>query len=127
MALVIESNQRTFKAGADLSGSQYYLVKLSGTDGTTVVLATSATDKIIGVLENAPVSGDNAVVRLISSTGTGKVKSGGDITAGDKLTTNGSGKAISTSTSTNRVFGIALATTTSGDIVEYIPVTEVVA
>jgi hypothetical protein len=124
MATTVESNFRTFVAGADLSAKQFFLVKLSSGN---VVVSTAATDKIIGVLDNAPVSGDDAVVRLLSSSGTGKVKTGGSGSAGDKLTSDGAGKAITTTTSTNRVFGLALTDFTSGDVVEYLPVTEVVA
>lgn len=124
MATTTESNFRTFVAGADLSSSQFCGVKLSSGN---VIVCTAQTDKCIGILDNAPVSGDDAVVRLLSSAGTGKVKTAGSGSAGDKLTTTTAGAAIATVTSTHRVFGLALTDFTSGDVVEYLPVTEVVA
>lgn len=64
----------TFKAAVTMSGSPYHLVKM--VDATTpyaVEVTTAVTDKAIGILQNAPKIGENAVVRVI---GTSKLVSG---------------------------------------------------
>jgi hypothetical protein len=105
-------------AGEDLSAKRYYIVKLNS-DGE-VILATAATDAILGVLDNAPEEGQTADVVLLNGCGTFKVKTGGNISKDAYVTTNGSGLAIATTTTGNRVIGRAVATTLSGDVGEYI-------
>lgn len=113
-----EGNFLTRTCGSSsLATKQYYIVK-THTDGT-VILAAAATDDILGVLANAPVVGDSADVANINGTGSFKVILGGNVTKGAYLTTDGSGKAIATTSAGNRVFGRALADGSSGDIVEY--------
>lgn len=109
-------------AGADLSTKRYYIVKLD-TNGN-VVLATAATDAILGVLDNAPKQGATADVVLINGHGTFKVKTGAGISKDAYITSNGSGQAISTTTTGHRVLGRAVATTNSGDVAEYIKANE---
>lgn len=53
---------KAFKAGADLSSSQYNFVKI-GTADDEVIEAT-ANDKTVGILMNAPGSGERAEVAL---------------------------------------------------------------
>ena len=62
--------------GEDLSAKQYYFVKLSG---QTVVLCSALTDVPIGVLQNAPESGQAAEVMVIGIT---KVSSDAALTVG---------------------------------------------
>jgi len=119
MANFTEGNYLTREAGADLSTKQYYIVKLD-TNGK-VVLASASTDKILGVLANAPVSGDPAVVRLINSVGTFKVKTANaGISQGARLTSDSSGLAIATTTSTHVVFGRMPVASNANDIAEYL-------
>lgn len=119
MANFTEGNYLTREAGADLSTKQYYIVKLD-TNGK-VVLASASTDKILGVLANAPVSGDPAVVRLINSVGTFKVKTANaGIAQGARLTSDSSGLAIATTTSTHVVFGRMPVASNANDIAEYL-------
>ena len=124
MASNVEGNNKGFKAGADLSAKQFFIVKL--TAAGIVGLASAATDAIIGVLQNKPTSGDNADVKLRNSAGTGKVIAGGNIAINDRLTANADGKAIATTTAGNQVFGRAIETAVAGDIFEYMPTTETV-
>lgn len=63
-------------AGEDLSAKQYHFVKLSG---QTVVLCSALTDVPIGVLQNAPESGQAAEVTVIGIT---KVSSDAALTVG---------------------------------------------
>ena len=51
-----------FKALADLSAKQYYLVKISTTGQVDVCAAT--TDKPVGILQNKPEAGEAATVRI---------------------------------------------------------------
>lgn len=111
---------KSFKAGADLSAKRYYIVKLD-TVQSTVVLASAATDYLIGTLENAPKAGENASVLLRGGGMTGKVKTGGSGSAGAFLTADSAGKAVATTTVGQEVFGRALKDFTSGDVVEYTP------
>lgn len=93
------------KAAADLSALQYTCVKLD-VNGN-VVAATAATDKIIGVLQNAPTLNQYADVLLRNASGTTKAKLGGTVAAGDYLTSNGSGLLITTVTGGNEIVGRA--------------------
>jgi hypothetical protein len=116
-----EGRTRTFKAGADLSSSQYCFVKLDSTQNQ-VVLATAGTDKIIGVLLNAPVSGDVAEVGLLSGSGTYKIKASTSISLGAYVTATTGGKAVTTTTAGNVVAGIAMqAAGADGDYIEILP------
>lgn len=54
------------KAAADLSGKQFYFVKLTAAGQVNV--CTAATDKSIGVLQNKPTSGQVAEVTCIGIT-----------------------------------------------------------
>lgn len=96
-------------ASADLSAKQYYFVKMSGVNTVTVCAAT--TDKPIGVLQNAPVSGAEAEVCVIGVT---KVSSDVAITAGNSLCTSSDGQAavMTQGTDTTKyVVGQAITTT----------------
>ena len=54
------------KAAADLSSKQYYLVELTAAD--TVNVCNGVTDRPIGVLQNAPKSGEPAEVCALGVT-----------------------------------------------------------
>jgi hypothetical protein len=75
-------------ASADLSGSQYMFVKLSGAG--TVTVCSAVTDKPIGVLQNKPVSGQPCTICVI---GVSKVKAGVAVVANDLIGTGAAGKA----------------------------------
>lgn len=77
-------------AGGDLRTKQYTFVKLSG---ATVVAVAAETDVPIGVLQNAPNTGETASV--IVSGGT-KLVSGANIGAGVRVRSSAAGKAIAT-------------------------------
>lgn len=75
-------------ASADLSAKQHYLVKMSGAKTVTVCAAT--TDKPIGVLQNAPTSGQEAEVCVFGVT---KVNSDANLAAGDSIGCAADGQA----------------------------------
>ncbi len=77
----------TFTASADLSSSQYYFVKMSGDN--TVTVCAAVTDKPIGVLQNKPESGDQAIVRVF---GVSKVSADATLAAGNVAGTSADGQ-----------------------------------
>src|SRR5258708_1163958 len=99
-----EGRDRTFIAGADLSSSQYCLVKLDTTQNK-VVVATAGTDNIIGYLQNAPKSGDVARVTLLNGHGTTQVIASAAISLGAFITATTGGKAVATTSSGDTVAG----------------------
>lgn len=108
---VVDGLQYARNAGADLSAKLFYIAKLDTDED--VNLATAASDKIIGVireaaLENAPVT--------VQFGGVGKVIAGGAIVAGDLITADGSGKGIATTSTGNRILGIALEAAATNEI-----------
>lgn len=78
----------SFRAGADLSASQYKILELA-TSGK-VSVADGATDKPIGVLQNKPTSGETAEVVVSGIT---KVQADADISIGDTIKTSADGQA----------------------------------
>ena len=90
----------TFPAGADLSASQYRFVKMSG---ASVVGAAAITDRPIGVLQNDPTQGEEAVVTIAGGT---KIVSAASLAAGAAIFTAANGTA-----SPIAAFGDAIAST----------------
>ncbi len=80
----------TFTAGADLSAKQYHFVKIDNGDGD-VVAVDNATDRPIGVLQNAPKAGQAAEVTIVGGT---KVVAGGSASFGQALFTSSSATAV---------------------------------
>lgn len=101
-------------AGADLSTSQYKLVKYASTAGE-VIIATSATSRIAGVLMNEPKDGEAAEVAY---QGVVKVFVAASISAGQRLGVNSSAQARPLQTTAGyTVVGAAVdANTTAGNI-----------
>lgn len=110
---------RTVTTVTNLTDKEGYLVNLSTSVDQRIALATGATlcpfclvdavDGTVDITNGRPAS--------IAVGGVVKVKAGGSISAGDRLTSNGSGKAIATTT-TGNVYGfIALENGASDDLV----------
>lgn len=85
-----------FKAGGDLSTKQFYFVKLNSSG--EVVICAGATDVPIGVLQNAPASGETAEVMIY---GISKVVSDGTVAVGALVGTSGDGQADSKTAGTD--------------------------
>ena len=79
----------TLVAAADLSALQYTFVKLNSS-GEAAACA-SATDIPIGVLQNAPTSGQEAEVLVVGGT---KIVAGAAIGEGALVGTSSAGKAV---------------------------------
>lgn len=114
MSQFVRDFQKSFTATSALA-TEYVIVKADTSNDESVVLAVAATDPVVGVLQNKPAAGAQALVQWLGST---KCVAGGTITRGDKVTANASGQAITTTSSGNTVVGIALASAVSGDIFE---------
>ena len=85
--------------------------------GTTIVLATAATDSVIGVAEQT--GAQNAMVRFAPMGTFATVTSGALITKGDLVTCNASSKAItltSSSVASQRMCGVAITGAASADL-----------
>lgn len=78
----------TLDAGADLSADQFKFVKMSGDN--TVILCAAATDLPIGVLQNDPLLGQSAQVRLMGVT---KLEGDAALVAGNQIGTSADGQA----------------------------------
>lgn len=115
------ANPKNFKTAGDLVGKQNYLAYISAKG--VVTIASAATHKIIGVITNAPQAGigQNVAVGLPFGERTFKVIAGASISIGDKLTSDGNGKAIATTSAGNYVFGVALEPADAGDVFEFMP------
>ena len=111
-----------FTAAADLSAKQYYFVKLASS--TTVNVCAAVTDKPIGVLQNKPESGEQAIVRVF---GVSKISADATLAAGDVIGTSADGQAqpISLGSETTvHVCGQAIEAGAAGNILAtYINVT----
>jgi hypothetical protein len=109
----------TFKAAADLREAVYHIMRFvaAGTPPTTNIASEAAGSfpvGMIGVLQNKPNTGQAATVAYF---GKSKVVAGGGCTAGEFLTTNGSGRAVDASDG-DQVFGRALDTVSNdGEVI----------
>ena len=98
MAVEYSGFDISFVAAEDLSSHQFRFVHQAS--NTTVDLMDGATEFPIGILQNAPESGETAVVRI---TGTSKLVMNAAVTVGSKVkaeyvgaTDNGKGDAADT-------------------------------
>jgi len=105
----------TFVAGEDLSNAQYQFVRIS--DNQTVKLCTTGALDAIGVLQNNPKAGEEALVRVL---GTSKVKAdNSSIAAGSRIVSSDNAKAMQKpTTGTATTLGIALESANGYDIFE---------
>ena len=79
----------TLTAYADLSAKQYYFVKMHS--ATQVTVCAAITDKPIGVLQNNPEAGQQAIVRPF---GVSEVSADGTIAVGASLGTAGTDTTV---------------------------------
>lgn len=98
-------------AGEDLSSAKNRFVKIES--GTGDVILPTAGDDPIGVTQTNPTDQNNVSVQI---DGAPKVEAGGSITRSDDIATNGSGKAV-TATSSDQIVGEALENASSGDLI----------
>lgn len=113
MALETPIWNLSLEAGADLSSNQYYAIDLNSS-GQAVLAGAGA--KIVGVVQNAPVSGEAATVMVL---GRSKGIAGAAVTAGAELEIDASGRFITLSTGTSVGFALESATQ-AGDIISVV-------
>ena len=103
-------------AGADLSALRYRAVKSNGTTAQQVVAVAAASDRVIGVTQNKPKSGEFADVAV---HGTTKWEAGAAVTVWDYVKLDSVGRAITGGGGTDINWGIALeAAANAGDLIE---------
>lgn len=83
---------RSADAGADLSASQYFGVKINSTG--LAVLCAAAGEYCYGVLQNDPTSGKTATIAIMGIT---KAKAGGAINPGALVKVDAAGKFVAAS------------------------------
>jgi hypothetical protein len=86
----------TFTAAADLSAKQYHFVILASS--STVNVATAITNAPIGILQNNPTSGQQAIVRI---AGLSKVVADGTLAAANFIGTSADAQADAISPGTD--------------------------
>ena len=110
MATAITVLGVNFKANADLSAKQFFVVKQTAAD--VVDLCSAVTDRPIGVLDNAPKI--NQAAEVITD-GIAKVVTDGNASAiavGDQLGTDANGRAIKCTTADRPLLGEAMDAST---------------
>lgn len=107
----------TVKIDTNLLDKEYYLVNLETTGDKVVNLATNAA-AIPLVLAEGKNGSSTVDYGTVCVGGRVKVKLGGSVNAGDKLTSNGSGLAIATTTDTDHYGLIALEDGSANDIID---------
>lgn len=107
--------EKSLACSEDLSAKQFYIVQLDANGGIEV--GEGATDLLVGVLQNAPASGEMATYRFMGTT---KVKAGGAINPGAWVTSDANGKGVATTTDGDITIGrfIGKAAAADGDIIE---------
>lgn len=115
MAYEIPGQTVSFEAAADLSGNQFYGVKL--TAAHTVNVAGNG-EKIVGVLQNKPAAAGNAATVVLD--GITKAVAGAAISVGDEVSLDANGKFV-TAAIGDTVAGVAVdAASADGDVISVV-------
>ena len=101
---------------AEAAVAAFLIVKYGSADGACA-LATAATDAVIGAADALDKATGEMVDVCIGDIG--QVRAGGSITRGAALTANASSKAISTTTTGNRIIGYAEQSGAADDVIRY--------
>jgi len=104
---------KSFLAGGTITKGA---IVMFGSDDNTVVVATAATDLLIGVALADAVSGARVEVQL---AGVAEIKLGGTVTRGNDVTSGaaGVGVALSAAATIKSSVGTAMASGVTGDII----------
>lgn len=100
----------TLKAGADLTAKEGFLAKLDANGDA--VLGAAGTDNLEGVIVTENTSGLGVAVQ---TDGIAKVVAGGVVAIGDRITSDATGKGITTVTVGNYAIGKALTSAASNE------------
>lgn len=102
-------------AAADYSSQQYCLMIVDANGRAAE--GTTTTAPFIGVLMNKPAAADREA-EIAGPGSVVKCLSGDTIAEGDKVTAEAGGKALTTTTDTNHIAGIALSPAGDGEYFE---------
>lgn len=119
MAFEIPGFLHTLEAFNDLSAGQFRAVRPTNVDPLTgvsrVIIQTQAgSDSTLGILQNKPKAGEDATI--MSIPGITKWVAGGNINAGQLVTSDANGACIN-ATGGQVVLGHALMAAVAGDII----------
>lgn len=92
MSSYVQPNMKTFEAAEDLSAKQFHFVKFTSSEDGKKVSLCGAGEKGIGVLMNAPASGEDAEVALLG--GGALLKINGTVAAGASLAADSENKGL---------------------------------
>lgn len=106
----------TFAGAFDATSKKGYIVK-AGTTASSCALAAAATTPFLGVLADGLGDGSSTAYPMgVQIDGVMEVTYGGTVAVGDKLTSDGNGKAIVTTTAGNYLLGIALEAGSASEV-----------
>jgi hypothetical protein len=104
-------------ASATLAAKQYYVVKMAST-AKQVIVGAAATDAVIGVVQNDPAAGEEALVAI---AGACKAAAEASVSAGDFVASSTTGRVKTTTTGNDDYVGKAIeASSAAGDIITII-------
>lgn len=114
MAVALGGTCISMLADGDNSAGQFCFVTVDANGRADIAAANS--EVIVGVQQNKPAAIDRGTTVQIN--GTSKLKIGGNVNEGDRLTADASGYGVATTTAGHTVGAIALTAGVSGDIIE---------
>jgi hypothetical protein len=101
-------------AAATQASNQYKVMQLCSTAGQ-IKIGTSATSKVIGILQNDPAAGEPAEVQFL---GVAKALTEASVVVGDALACSSTGRVKASTTGGDRLLGFALdAAGAAGDLI----------
>jgi hypothetical protein len=112
MSQSTRENEITLKASEAFT-AKYYVAQMDSSGDAE--MGEGATDLLLGICQNEPADGENALIRI---GGTSKAVAGGSISIGDWVTSHTDGTIVATTTDKQTVIGRALEEADSGDIIE---------
>lgn len=108
--LIHDGSQTT--AAADLSGNQFYVVKITGS--RLVNLASTGGEIAYGILQNKPTSGAAADIGIL---GVSKAAAGAAFAAGAQLMSDSTGRLITRTGSLHMIAQAIEAATAAGQLI----------
>jgi len=104
-------------ASEDLSSKQYYAVGLDTTAPfkVKILTGTAGANRIFGILQNKPESGESAVVR-VSGVSKHIIGDGTSMTPGDVITAGNDGKGEQADADAEYGYGMLISDADDGDI-----------
>ena len=111
-----EGQDQSYEISEDLSSKQYH-VMVQGTTLKSALLASSAGEVALGILQDTGLDGSSDVEHgLVRISGESLCKIGGNISIDDKLQADTDGMAI-VATTADQVLGVALEGGADGDLI----------